>query len=494
MELDLLDRFRQTVAKHTGLVVPKQDALILEKRITERREFLGFVNAEMYLSLLLEDSQSSEREWRELVLTLTTGESYFFRDAGQMKLLEGVVLPELINREKSQKPNIKKLRIWSAGCSSGEEPYSLAILLNRLLPAWEMWQILILGSDINHRSLSMARKGEYGSWSMRSMDPEILKTYFFRHGTEWRLDEQIRKMVDFSRVNLIRDPFPDPSSELRGMDLIICRNVFIYFDEDTVGLIVDKFARTLRPGGYLMTGHAELSPDVRKRLADGPNGLVVKTYPESVIYQRPLHIESLLPGHPKESISTYGVAKLEQKFGRRAPAFSKAVSPPRPTAPDPLARWQEGQNFFGEGAYLMAIQRAEEGLRDLPGHYGLLMLMARCYANLGQIALAQTCCDRAIRADPMASSPWYLLAHLALEQGEMAKSLQLLNKTLYLDQAHVPALLELADIHRRQGELERSIKIRQTALKVLQTLPATQRLEHYEEWTVAQLIAQLQER
>ena len=157
------------------------------------------------------------------IALLTNGETYFFRDHGQFDLLRLRLLPELIERRR----DAKTLRLWSAGCSSGEEAYSLAMLLDMLLPKRDGWNILILGSDIDEAALAKARRGHYGQWSFRMAPPALKQRYFQRKGDEWMLDERIRSMVTFRTSNLIGETFP--SAELRDMDLILCRNVFIYF-------------------------------------------------------------------------------------------------------------------------------------------------------------------------------------------------------------------------------------------------------------------------
>ena len=147
-----------------------------------------------------------------------SGETYFFRDQGQFDLLRLRLLPELIERRRGA----RILRLWSAGCASGEEAYSLAMLVDMLLPEHHSWDIFILGSDIDQTALAKARRGRYGQWSFRVAPPALQQRYFQHMGDEWALDERIRHMVTFRAVDLIDEPFP--AGELCNMDLILCRN------------------------------------------------------------------------------------------------------------------------------------------------------------------------------------------------------------------------------------------------------------------------------
>ena len=203
--------------------------------------------------------------------THTVGETYFFRDQGQFDLLRFNLLPELIERRQ----NIKSLRLWSAGCASGEEAYSLAISVDMLLPERNDWTILIVGSDINPNALAKARQARYGQWSFRQVPAIMRQRYFYQERDEWQLDERIRGMVRFRQLDLINESF----GEFQDIDLILCRNVFIYFNAATVAAVANKLTACLSESGYLMTGHSELSgvamPNMQSRV-----------FTASVAYQR----------------------------------------------------------------------------------------------------------------------------------------------------------------------------------------------------------------
>jgi len=184
MEEALLKQTRDLIASRTGLLMRDQDDAMLHKVVAERVKVLNLSGVEQYCQLLESDAYiRHERE--EIATHLTTGETYFFRDSGQHVLLQNRILPELIERRKLK----RTLRVWCAACSSGEEAYSLAILLDELMADQSQWDILILGTDINHSAIEKARQGIYTEWSFRGMSDERRQRYFHRHKDTWVLDE-----------------------------------------------------------------------------------------------------------------------------------------------------------------------------------------------------------------------------------------------------------------------------------------------------------------
>ncbi|MDF0555720.1 CheR family methyltransferase [Kamptonema sp. UHCC 0994] len=277
-----LELFIQLIANNTGLHIRPQDRATLSQKIGVRMKTINLSIPEKYYQLLEADTEQSQREWRSLIVLLTTNESYFLRDRGQFKLLEKVILPELIeykNQLKNASDLMRSLRIWSAGCSTGEEPYSLAILIQKLIPDWEQWNILILGTDINEEALEKAKQGTYSHWSFRLVNPELQQRYFNQHKTEWIVEDKLIKNVKFRYGNLVKDDYPNMLDDINNMDLILCRNVFVYFESQSIAIVLKKFYNTLRSGGYLMTSHAELH-------GQSLGQFQAKIFPESVVYQR----------------------------------------------------------------------------------------------------------------------------------------------------------------------------------------------------------------
>ncbi len=185
----------------------------------------------------------------KVVEAMTTNETSFFRDIHPFKTLEEIVLPELIERAKDK----KELSIWCGASSSGQEPYSLAILLRNKFPILNTWKVTFIASDISHEMLDRCRKGIYSQLEInRGLPAPLMVKFFERNGTDWQAKEDLRKLVDFRFVNLCQDwPYLPP------MDLVMMRNVLIYFDVDIKKAILGKVRKLLKPGGYLCLGAAE---------------------------------------------------------------------------------------------------------------------------------------------------------------------------------------------------------------------------------------------
>ncbi len=273
---ELTQAFIQLIARRTGILIRENDQKVFKETISQRSRFTGLNSIEVYYQLLTDETYQSQQEWEKLNTEITNTESFFFRDKGQFKLLKQHIVPGLIK----YKSKTKKIRVCSAGCSTGEEPYSIAMMLYDLIPDLKDWEITILGIDINSMALERARKGIYRPWSFRGIDPDIKERFFKQTNDEYYINEDIKKMVSFQSGNLLDNSSLNPFSYIRGIDLILCRNVFIYFGNSAVKTALDKFYNSLSPLGYLLVGHAEL-------YSQNPDKFWIKMFDESIAYQRP---------------------------------------------------------------------------------------------------------------------------------------------------------------------------------------------------------------
>lgn len=186
-----------------GIRISQEETQKLCRIVRNRMTALSMKDPIEYFQLVESRSGEGRAEWEQFLAHFMNGETFFFRDSGQFTLLKEQILPKLIHRRKSS----RSLRILSAGCSTGEEAYSLAILVDQLLPDRQDWEIHILGADINVRSIQLARQGVYGDWAFRKVDAARQQQYFQRRGSHWVLNESIRKMVTFRKGNIITDSF-----------------------------------------------------------------------------------------------------------------------------------------------------------------------------------------------------------------------------------------------------------------------------------------------
>ncbi|MBC9785302.1 chemotaxis protein [Heliobacillus mobilis] len=247
---ELYGRYVELIYKKTGMWFENHKLYYVEKRLSERMEELNMTCYRDYYQFLKFSNDPAEMEL--LINRITVNETYFFRDFPQLAGFAEAVLPLMV-REKLASGE-KKLKIWSAGCSTGEEPYTLAIILLEMLPEPNEWKIEIQATDINTRVLAAARRGYYNSRSVKDVPPEYLERYFTRRLDMYLLNLNVRSMVNFKYLNLMDQK---EMKDQVGFDFIFCRNVLIYFSNESRLKVLESYYRSLRSGGYVYLGHSE---------------------------------------------------------------------------------------------------------------------------------------------------------------------------------------------------------------------------------------------
>lgn len=245
---DVFGLLQELVYQHSGIVFDAQSKFLFETRLQQRLKVCQCQTFRDYYLFLRYDQRRNE-ELAECIDLVAIHETYFFRENEQLKCFMTELLPEFIQEHRQR----RALRIWSAGCSTGEEPYTLSILLSEH-PELQGWEIEILATDISPRVLQYARKGVYRESSFRVTEPGYLNRYFEPTTGGWRLQDTPRQMVSFLCLNLLD---AQRQGLIWGMDFIFCRNVLIYFDATAKQLAAEIFYDKLRAGGYLLLGHAE---------------------------------------------------------------------------------------------------------------------------------------------------------------------------------------------------------------------------------------------
>ena len=244
---EVYQQARALIARRLGLHFPQGRRANLERGLLTACHAASVPRLETYLAWLTTLPTASQ-EWRRLAGSLTVGETYFFRDRASLAALEQHVLPSLIAAQRAR--DLLQLRIWSAGCATGEEPYSLAILLDRLLPDRSQWHVTILATDINPEALEAAQRGLYRAWSLRETPLWLRERYFCRRSAAtFEVDPQIRQMVTFVRCNLADDDDLAAVAHTSAVDVILCRNVLMYFTPEVQRAVVAQLLRALVPGG-----------------------------------------------------------------------------------------------------------------------------------------------------------------------------------------------------------------------------------------------------
>ena len=239
-------QLRDAIRERFGIYYDDTKQFLLQSRLQTRLVKRSVPDFTRYYWWLMTHPER-QAEWDELASVLSNNETYFFRERAQLDVLAGEVIDNAVRNRSG------KLRVWSSACSTGEEPFSLAMTLlesYRLISS----NVRILASDISPRALEKSAMGFYRELSFRSTPPELIQKYFRPFSGGFMISDDVKRMVEFFRINLLDE---QAVAKVGPVDAIFCRNVLIYFDKPTQKRVVEAFARVLRPGGYLFLGHAE---------------------------------------------------------------------------------------------------------------------------------------------------------------------------------------------------------------------------------------------
>jgi chemotaxis protein methyltransferase CheR len=371
----------------------------------------------------------------DLITEVTVGETYFFRDPAQFEAIRSEILPDFARRRPADRP----FRAWSAGCASGEEPYSLAIVLGE---AGLAGHAHLLGTDVSRPALARAREARYGRWSLRGVDEKLIGRFFAPDGTRLRLDERLRRAVEFRFLNLALDAYPSAATGTWGMDLILCRNVLIYLGAEAVDRIARALHASLSEGGWLVTGPSD--PPLDKA---APFEAIVLD--GGVVYRRrggPARIHPVAPAvfQPPPPWTTGPAPAPPSEPPPRAVTLAPEPPAARPSPPDPLAA---ARAAFSSGSYERALRIAGEA--DGPE---AACLRVRAHANLRGAGPASA--EAAVEAmrHPLSPEVQFLHALLLSDVGDHAEAERAVRRTLYLDRTLAVAHFLLGSILRKAGD------------------------------------------
>lgn len=452
-----LARFCEWVADNLGLYLPETRWPELEKRIAQMAAQSGCRDGEGYLDLLLSSSPDPAliSDWARI---LTVGETYFFRDAKVFRALEENVIPALI---RSRRASGKRLRFWSAGCCTGEEAYSLAILLAKLLPDWNDWDISILATDINPDFLDKARKGVYGKWSFRDTPAWVRSGFFRQHsGAAWEVLPEIKSRVTFGVCNLAE---AKPFLPMVGMDrdLVFCRNVLMYFTPERMRAAIRNLASATGPEGRLIVSPIEASREFHPFFMPEEIGGALFYGKRKPASAASLSVPAGVREPGQQAASDRALPAARESRGRPAPAPQETV---------PLL--DAARAVYREGRYQDAIDLVRGFPPETGGHSAALALAARALANLGRHQEALPVCRLAMDSDRFNPGLLYLLSLIFQELGNYPGAADALNKALYLEPGFVLAHYGLGSLALRRGSAAEASRHFRNTLALLRSLAA----------------------
>jgi chemotaxis protein methyltransferase CheR len=436
-------KLKSRIIERTGHFYYQDKDDLLWERVRKRLHATGLRDCSRYLDLL-NDPVSGEAEWTQLEAEITIGETFFFRYAEQFAALRETILPEIIERKRPE----RRLRIWSAGCATGAEPYSLAILARQLLgDDLANWRVSIIGTDINEGFLATARRGRFGKWALRSLSAEDKASYFVPAEREqWQLKPEYRSLVRFEKHNLLS--LLDGTSPLQftEFDLILCRNVLIYFHPDTVTRIVGALRECLLEDGWMLLGHAEPNPTFASMMR-------ALSLPGTVAYRQ---------GSGGDS-SLIPVASMSPPFAE--PTWT----PPAPTAPPAVREVQRPARRQPTPSKARPAAETVPSAQDLLTH-------VRKKADAGDFPTAHALCREALLDQPLNPALHFYQGLISQALNRPVEAQQAFRRSLYLDKSFAMAHYHLGLLLLADGQASAGRRALANAARIAGTMPDDQAL------------------
>lgn len=471
-----VERFRAILAARFGFRYEDGKLDFLADVLRQRMAAMGCSRVDSYLEHLAAPLPGRD-ELRALAEKLTVGETFFFRNGDHFRAFADVVLPERIRARMNE----RRLRILSAGCATGEEPYSIATLVREALPDLEAWHVEILGIDINASALARAARAHYSGWSLRTTSDAAKRRYFRAEGRHFVLDRAIQEMVTFEERNLVED---DPAFwQPRRFDVVFCRNVIMYFAPDVAREIVLRIGQALAPGGFLFLGHAEtlrgLSEEFHLRHTHGTFYYERRRAPDAAVSYgdspgQAAAVARTLPPPAAEHTGSWvdviqrasdRIASLASGRSRSADAAIAGGSAMPPTA----RSWDLG--LVHEAVRQERFSDALELLHALPPDAerepDTLLVRAVLLTNSGKLEEAESVCRRLLVADELNAGAHYVMALCRENAGDAEAAIEHDETAAYLDAAFAMPHVHRGLVARRAGDVATARRALARALLLL---------------------------
>jgi chemotaxis protein methyltransferase CheR len=393
------------VLDHTGLHYYADKDADFAARVLRRMTARGAAGCASYLALVAKDT-GAQAEIEALIGELTIGETYFFRQREHFELLRQRIIPEIFTRNTFS----RRIRIWSAGCATGAEPYSLAILLQLDFGAEAAgWDVSILGTDINVDFLEQARNGVFGAWALRNVPENIKNACFEAEGARLRLRPRYRQNVSFAYNNLA-SPLPFPGSTGDPFDLILCRNVMIYFSREIMKDVAERLQGSLAEGGWLLVGHAEAAADIFGEFR----------------------------------VEDYAAGGAYRRIDPRIPAFAAPPGPRiEPPMPSPSSKFIAPVDRELSKPVLSVVSSVEG---------------ARTLADCGDFERAEEICRAVLEADPLCAPAYFTMGLVFEHTRSIRESESAFRRAIYLDRKFAMAHYHLGTTLLAAGDTDSARK------------------------------------
>ncbi len=475
--------FRDWIHHHSGIFLEDSKVDSLRISLVTRATRFGFNDYKDYFRVLSND----ENEFKELMNLVTINETSFFRFPAQFEALRDRVIPEILDGRSIAN---KRFRIWSAGCSTGEEPYTISMTLRESALEALGYSMEVTGTDVSTQALDKARKGVYPDRAVNTLAVDVRQRWFETtpEGGH-RPIKRVRDLTQFHFHNLIKEPYP--LALMSGWDVIFCRNVTIYFRMESTRRVVNNFYEALNPGGYLFIGHSETLTSISERFEPVEiNGVFLYRKPQAKrvfsfddIVARRQQSGAARPGafegsrvrtREERERSVLGKSREEAKPARR-PVAPRPEPAPAPSAIGSGAGVEElvatAHKRLEQARHEEALQLALDALRVEPNSLDAHVVAAFAFADLGQLDEAAAQASAALAVNPLAAPARYILGVISHQQGDISGALNEFKRTIYIDRDFVLAHFACANIHRQQGSLDDAAREYENTLRALYAKP-----------------------
>lgn len=472
----LLRRLSDFINKKTGLCFQESKWKDLERTVISHAKTTNVTDPSLCITSLL---SSPEKDLKLFVENLTVGETYFFRDRRLFDILEEKILPSLM--EAGEKRG-KYLKIWSAGCSTGEEPYSIAICVHKIISNIREWNIKITGTDINTVSLEKAGRGIYTDWSFRETPPSFKEKYFDKiDDHSFSIKSDIKKTVTFSCLNLVEDIYPPM---VHNTDIIFCRNVLMYFSPEIREKIINRFYDALADGGWLFISPSEA-------LCLEGSKFVPVNFSCAILYKKDIYNKIFYINKDEVRILSvpedysFPCEQIESKIpdDSLSSSFDRTASIP---ASELVGTEQfKEESLYENNIYELSLKLYEQGhyrevsqmLEDFfskvhisSSHTGSMIILAKSYSNQKKYSPAEEWCKKAIEYNRTDKYYYYLLSTILQEENKIGEAIISLKKAIYIDDNFILPYFLLGNLYLKQGKQKDAEKQFENTLSMLDKL------------------------
>ncbi|MGQ3683499.1 MAG: CheR family methyltransferase [Candidatus Loosdrechtia sp.] len=455
------NKFRRYIEDHTGISLDENKQNTLKTCLDARMDIFNIRDYDSYYSLIASDE--GEKEFCELLNLLLVKETFFFRDKGQLNILTKKIVPELLKKKKGE-----EIKIWSAGCATGEEPYSIAMSIMENFTNGSL-NFSIIATDISAESLELAGKGIYKKTSMRSIDELLLNKYFSQKEGLYYLHEQIKQLVRFDVMNLVKPCFP---SGKNVFDIIFCKNVIIYFGLEKTKTVIQKFYDMLTEEGVLFIGYSEslwrISDKFKLEEADGvffyrkagnesTVSLEKKLQQKAPEEKTILRLQSISPRnntHTQQRVDLCIASETQTAGSNGSGVNTKQVH-----GRNLSHRIKQELKLTGNFGYEDKLEHIDKILQTDPKNEEVHLFLAKIYANRGVYEKAlQKCQDVLVEMNDLSAEAYLLTGSVFYKTGDRERAVWSLKRAIYLDERSALSHYYLGNLYKDSGLIGMAIK------------------------------------